>query len=676
MDFILGYSAQGIEIRRRERLCDGSSSGIKTFKCWPIVSNLGKSILFKPRLLLSLSALLLNVHLQTSCRQVPSQRLQIRPVFPIQRIVRFAPSSGLPTQFQDQKGLHSPFNLGGEITVPGSAQLLAHRRQDLAATNLVLVKPYENYISNSSSDSTASYVIENKRFVEAVSTRCFASTILEDPASVEPSFIIIKPTSEIRLNATAPLELIQMAGFEPNKRTTILVHGFTQSYPSTTWLRRVRALYEQNSLIPHYNLIIMDWGVASHGSYAQVAATVSGMGSFLANFVGKLLELGANRMSIHIIGHSLGAHLAGFAGKRIRPRLGRITALDPAGPCFGKIFSNSPTDRLSPDDAYEVDVYHYDDDFLGLPGQHGQFDVYVNGGSRQPGCKDNMNSMFEALITVVFRRNRVLSESHTRSTEVCAAQLSSTGCQQVAYECRNYAAFTQGECGKCDHFNNQCFLMGFDFQYADKHEPPLRSSFPGKRLYISTGSNEFFCSHHYQILVKFEPSLEMAKASKRNKWRIQLDLMNDSNERVSINVSHQMAPNVFSYLLLTEPARPTRIKGAQMQVRAPDGLPVQLLPSVARVEEPRGANKDQRVSLTALSIEVNFMSNINPLVRRSLSSRLCPMDFQLPSPGGGPAHFRPPALPEMNSIADSSPLGHQDQWLTFDECLSSSLNGR
>lgn len=77
--------------------------------------------------------------------------------------------------------------------------------------------------------------------------------------------------------------------------------------------------------------------------------------------------------------------MAGFAGKRIKPPIGRITALDPAGPCFGKFFTNPYNLRLNPDDAYLVDVFHYDDSFLGLAGQHGQFDVYVNGGSSQPG---------------------------------------------------------------------------------------------------------------------------------------------------------------------------------------------------------------------------------------------------------------------------------------------------
>ena len=532
-----------------------------------------------------------------------------------------------------------------------------------------LVWPHDEFASSTNNLSLAdiqrtSYVIDRKRFVEAVPTRCFASTLLEDPEAVEPSFVIIRPRSEIRLNATAPLEAIQAAGFEASKPTVILVHGFTQSYPSTDWLRKTRSLFELNVALERQNLVFMDWGVASHGSYSQVAAMVSGMGSFLANFLMKLIDLGANRLSFHIIGHSLGAHLAGFAGKRIRPRIGRITALDPAGPCFGKLFSNSPNDRLGPNDAYEVDVYHYDDDFLGLAGQVGQFDVYVNGGSSQPGAKDNVNTMLEALVTMLFRRNRVLSESHTRSTEVSTAQLSLSGCQQVAFECRDWPAFLSGECGRCDESNSQCFFMGFNYQYQhssdlfpSSHYPTgpagpqdLRTSHPGRRFYIATKAQDYFCLQHHQLLVKFEPQPELAQAAKRNRWRLFVELVNERDERRNVTISNQLTQNIFSHLLLSE-SRPLRFTAAVLQVRAADNSPVLLRPSLAGPASkgpPRPGSAPSHFQLS--SIEINFMSNVSPRARRALSSRLCPSGWL------GPAE---------NAVADSLPA---DDWLALVEC--------
>ena len=58
----------------------------------------------------------------------------------------------------------------------------------------------------------------------------------------------------------------------------------------------------------------------------------------------------------HIIGHSLGGHIAGYAGEKFsRPKLGHITALDPAGPNFEGMPS---TVRLDRGDAALVDAIH------------------------------------------------------------------------------------------------------------------------------------------------------------------------------------------------------------------------------------------------------------------------------------------------------------------------------
>lgn len=92
--------------------------------------------------------------------------------------------------------------------------------------------------------------------------------------------------------------------------------------------------------------------------------------------------------NIHIMGHSLGAQVAGFIGQTTLDRIGRkihrITGLDPAGP----VFATLPTSqRLSKDDADIVVVVHSDGGALGLYRTSGTIDFYPNGGMPiQPGC--------------------------------------------------------------------------------------------------------------------------------------------------------------------------------------------------------------------------------------------------------------------------------------------------
>ncbi len=90
----------------------------------------------------------------------------------------------------------------------------------------------------------------------------------------------------------------------------------------------------------------------------------------------------------HLIGFSLGAHVAGFAGSELT-NLSRITGLDPAGPFFEGF---DPKVRLDSGDAAYVDVIHSNGESLMVGGfgfweAIGHVDFYPNGGRAQRGCQ-------------------------------------------------------------------------------------------------------------------------------------------------------------------------------------------------------------------------------------------------------------------------------------------------
>ncbi|XP_047735587.1 putative endothelial lipase [Hyalella azteca] len=134
------------------------------------------------------------------------------------------------------------------------------------------------------------------------------------------------------------------------------------------------------------NVLLLRWAALCDGLYAAAVDNVQFVGGELAALLAFIeAEAGLDRNKTHVIGYSLGAHVAGAAGAAF-PGIGRITGLDPAGPMF---ISRGPSGRLDPSDAVFVDVIHTDAGSLlgghfGYLGSLGHVDFFPNGGSVRP----------------------------------------------------------------------------------------------------------------------------------------------------------------------------------------------------------------------------------------------------------------------------------------------------
>lgn len=134
------------------------------------------------------------------------------------------------------------------------------------------------------------------------------------------------------------------------------------------------------------NVIMVDWQeIASSWWYFDSAYSTQLVGRSVAQLIDYMIhKMKADRNLMHVIGNSLGAHVAGFAGAYVESgKIARVTGLDPAGPYFNE----KPAEmRLDPTDAQFVDVIHTALGTYGHVQELGHLDFYPNGGIKQPGC--------------------------------------------------------------------------------------------------------------------------------------------------------------------------------------------------------------------------------------------------------------------------------------------------
>ncbi|XP_065215613.1 phospholipase A1 member A-like [Planococcus citri] len=230
--------------------------------------------------------------------------------------------------------------------------------------------------------------------------------------------------------------------FNPKHPTKVIIHGFQggRNLAPSTDLRK--AYFTRGD----YNIIIVDYStLAQIPCVSQIEWAPRFCGKCIAQLASYLNNhpQGVTPDKLHLIGYSIGAHIAGLTANYInRGKLGRITGLDPT-----IVFSMGTTGNRSRDldftDAHFVDVIHTAAGVLGQWGPSGHADFYINGGSSQPGCQSN--SLIETL-----------SCDHTRVTPYFIESINTeAGFWAVPCPNRFFYAF-----GWCTPAESEYVLMG------------------------------------------------------------------------------------------------------------------------------------------------------------------------------------------------------------------------
>jgi pancreatic triacylglycerol lipase len=253
----------------------------------------------------------------------------------------------------------------------------------------------------------------------------------------------------------ATRQSIQNSNFNPSYPTRFVIHGWTQSYTEQMYVDITNAWLSKGN----FNVIVVDWARARSVEYASSVLAVPGAGKKVGDmilFLQKEFKMSLN--TLHVIGHSLGAQVAGHTGKTVGAgKINTIVGLDPAFPLFSY---NSPDKRLASTDGFYVESIHTNGGKLGFLKPIGKASFYPNGGEYQPGCGTDTSGMC----------------SHQRSVEYYVEATRKNNFPSM--KCKDYSAAVQKSCGstystvKMASSNNPASAAG-DFFVPVNSKPPF-----------------------------------------------------------------------------------------------------------------------------------------------------------------------------------------------------------
>ena len=246
------------------------------------------------------------------------------------------------------------------------------------------------------------------------------------------------------------LKKIVESPLRTNKRTIIIIGGYYSKAPSS-WEMDVKDLWLQ---LDDVNVIIVAWTGGNRGIYFKAVAnsrTVARQLSVFLYYWAKVNNLdlsdGSFTEKLYIVGHSLGAQIAGFVGQELNGGIGRITGLEPAGPSFDELDRRF---RLDKSDARLVDTMRTNgggavlmESKYGSLLPAGHIDYYANDGRHQPGCSSDRfgcshkkaSNYYEAYLRHELGMRQYLGPEHARARY-----------RLFAYASDSYDEFHKGSC--------------------------------------------------------------------------------------------------------------------------------------------------------------------------------------------------------------------------------------
>ncbi|GAB0095683.1 phospholipase A1-like [Sergentomyia squamirostris] len=199
---------------------------------------------------------------------------------------------------------------------------------------------------------------------------------------------------------------LSSSNFNASHPTRLIIHGWFNNGNFTIQ----KIIQEAYHLRGDFNVFIVDWSEGALDQYAHAASRIDSVGKTVADFLIFLRkETGIRLSDVTVIGHSMGAHIAGVAGRNVAKveELGVIIGLDPALPMFFTFFALS---RLNTSDARYVETIHTNTNGLGIGPPVGTASFYPNFGKWQPACGVDFAGVCSHILAPVYFAESITSD--------------------------------------------------------------------------------------------------------------------------------------------------------------------------------------------------------------------------------------------------------------------------
>ncbi|XP_070507978.1 lipoprotein lipase-like [Chironomus tepperi] len=184
--------------------------------------------------------------------------------------------------------------------------------------------------------------------------------------------------------------------FNRSLPSVLIIHGVEMDYKS----EYSKTLVDAFVFRKEHNVIFGDWSAYAFDDYSDMAHEVDHIADVFVEILNKMRDNKYDLTKLYIIGHSLGAHIAGRIGRILQHQniiIPRITGLDPTGSLYNHAscwkhwvkFMGSYHKPLSKDDAKFVDIIHSNAGlYKGIVFSSGHLDFWPNCGVFQPHCDE------------------------------------------------------------------------------------------------------------------------------------------------------------------------------------------------------------------------------------------------------------------------------------------------